>query len=32
VAGELIGGSDIIYQMFQDGELQPLIEANSPAL
>ena len=26
VAGELIGGSDIIYQMFQDGELQPLIE------
>ena len=32
VAGELIGGSDIIYQMFQDGELQPLIEANSPAV
>lgn len=26
VAGELIGGSDIIYQMFQDGELQPLIK------
>jgi len=32
VAGELIGGSDIIYQMFQDGELQPLIKANSPAV
>ena len=32
VAGELLGGSDIIYQMFQDGELQPLIEANSPAV
>ena len=32
VGGELIGGSDIIYQMFQYGELQPLIEANSPAV
>lgn len=32
VKGELIGGSDIIAQMFQDGELHPLIEANSPAV
>lgn len=32
VAGELIGGSDIITQMYQDGELQPLIEANSEAI
>lgn len=30
VAGELIGGSDIILQMYQAGELKPLIEANSP--
>lgn len=32
VAGELIGGSDILLDMFQKGELQPLIEANSPAV
>lgn len=32
VAGELIGGSDIILDMFQKGELQPLIEANSQAV
>lgn len=32
VKGELIGGSDIILEMFQNGELQPLIEANSPAV
>nr|WP_315043385.1 Grx4 family monothiol glutaredoxin [uncultured Moraxella sp.] len=32
VKGELIGGSDIIAQMYQDGELQPLIEANSEAI
>lgn len=31
VAGELIGGSDILLQMFQSGELRPLVEANSPA-
>ena len=31
VAGELIGGSDIILDMFQKGELQPLIQENSPA-
>ncbi len=31
VAGELIGGSDIILDMFQKGELQPLIQDNSPA-
>ncbi len=30
VKGELIGGSDIVFDMFQKGELQPLIEANSP--
>ena len=27
VQGELIGGCDIIVQMYQDGELKPLIEA-----
>lgn len=32
VAGELIGGSDIILDMFQKDELQPLIEANSAAV
>lgn len=32
VKGELIGGSDIILEMFQNGELQPLIETNSPAV
>lgn len=32
VAGELIGGSDIILDMFQKGELQPLIESNSQAV
>ena len=31
VAGELIGGCDIVMDMFQKGELQPLIETNSPA-
>lgn len=31
VAGELIGGSDILMQMFQSGELRPLVEANSSA-
>lgn len=31
VSGELIGGSDIILEMFQNGELKPLIEENSPA-
>lgn len=31
VAGELIGGSDILLQMFQSGELRPLIEDHSPA-
>ena len=30
VNGELMGGSDIILQMYQSGELKPLIEANSP--
>lgn len=31
VEGELIGGSDIIVQMSQSGELAPMIEAASPA-
>lgn len=31
VNGELIGGSDIILQMYQAGELKPLIEEHSPA-
>ena len=31
IAGELIGGSDIILEMFQKGELQPLVQDNSPA-
>lgn len=30
VNGELIGGSDILLQMYESGELQPLIEENSP--
>lgn len=30
VGGELIGGSDIILQMYQSGELKPLIEQHSP--
>ncbi|MFA9485450.1 Grx4 family monothiol glutaredoxin [Moraxella haemolytica] len=30
VNGELIGGSDIILQMYQAGELKPLIEEHSP--
>lgn len=30
IAGELIGGSDIILEMYQSGELKPLVEANSP--
>lgn len=34
VEGELVGGCDIILEMFQQGELQPLIKAavaNAPA-
>lgn len=31
VGGELIGGSDIILQSFESGELAPLIEEHSPA-
>jgi len=31
INGELIGGSDIILDMFQKGELQPLVEQYSPA-
>jgi len=31
VDGELIGGSDIILEMYKNGELQPLIEAASRA-
>ncbi len=31
VNGELMGGSDIILEMYQSGELKPLVEAHSPA-
>ena len=31
VKGELIGGSDILLEMAQSGELKPLIEEASPA-
>ena len=31
IDGELMGGSDIILEMYQSGELKPLVEANSPA-
>ncbi|RUO26165.1 monothiol glutaredoxin, Grx4 family [Aliidiomarina minuta] len=30
IKGELIGGCDIIIEMFQKGELQPLIEEAAP--
>ena len=30
INGELIGGSDIVIDMFQKGELKPLIEQYSP--
>lgn len=30
VAGELIGGSDIMLQMYQSGELAPLVQEHSP--
>ncbi len=32
VNGELMGGSDIILEMYESGELQPLIEEHSPAV
>ena len=31
VKGELIGGSDIMMEMFQNGELRTLVEESSPA-
>ena len=31
INGELIGGSDIMLEMFQNGELKPLVEQHSPA-
>ena len=31
INGELIGGSDIILEMYQSGELKPLVEEHSPA-
>ena len=31
VQGELIGGSDIMLEMFQNGELRPIVEEASPA-
>lgn len=30
INGELIGGSDIILQMYQSGELAPMVEEHSP--
>ncbi|KAA8735365.1 Grx4 family monothiol glutaredoxin [Acinetobacter qingfengensis] len=30
VKGELVGGSDIMMEMFQSGELRTLIEENTP--
>lgn len=30
VSGELVGGCDIILEMFQKGELQPMIEEAAP--
>lgn len=32
INGELIGGSDIILQMYQSGELKPLVEEFSPEI
>lgn len=32
IDGELIGGSDIMLQMYQAGELKPLIEAHTSAV
>lgn len=32
VNGELIGGSDIMLEMYQSGELKPLIEEHSPEI
>lgn len=31
VAGELVGGCDIITEMFESGELEPLIKGAAPA-
>ncbi|EGK15158.1 Grx4 family monothiol glutaredoxin [Psychrobacter sanguinis] len=31
INGELMGGSDIILEMYQSGELKPLVEEHSPA-
>ncbi len=31
INGELMGGSDIIVQMYESGELAPMIEEHSPA-
>ncbi len=31
VAGEFIGGSDIVYEMYQSGELQKLLAGTAPA-
>jgi len=31
IDGELMGGSDIILEMYQSGELKPLVEEHSPA-
>lgn len=31
IAGEFIGGSDIVYEMYQSGELQKLLAGTAPA-
>lgn len=31
INGELMGGSDIILEMYQSGELKPLVEEHSPS-
>jgi len=31
VGGKLVGGSDILLEMFESGELQPLLSAEAPA-
>ena len=30
IKGELIGGCDIVLEMYQSGELKPMVEAASP--
>lgn len=30
ISGELVGGCDIVVEMYQSGELKPMVEAASP--